>query len=101
MYGCFFHNERRVIEGTLILGVGPTIFAMFKLMKMRDVFGIGPEIITVAVPLLTTGGMLRKNTRVRVCQASNRDAPTMSQNLVHPSDPHCSHRMFTCNNNPV
>lgn len=51
-YGCFFFNERRATELTLLLGVVPTIFAVFQLMKVRDVFGIGPEIIRVIIPIL-------------------------------------------------
>lgn len=56
-YGCYFFNERRAVQGTLILGIGPTIFATFKLMKMQDVFGIGPEIVRVIVPMVIVGGM--------------------------------------------
>lgn len=60
-YGCVFFNERRAVQGTLILGVGPTIFAMFKLMKMHDVFGIGPEIVCVIVPIVIGGGTSGSN----------------------------------------
>lgn len=57
-YGCFFFNERRAIELTLLLGVAPTIFAVVQLMKVRDVFGIGPEIIRVIIPILLGVGTL-------------------------------------------
>lgn len=57
MYGCFFFNERRAIEGAIILGIGPTIFAVFELRKVQDVFGIGLEIVRVVIPLVTCAGM--------------------------------------------
>lgn len=55
-YGCYFFNERRAIELTLILGVIPTVFVMCKLMKGHDVFDIGPEIVNVMVPIMIGGG---------------------------------------------
>lgn len=55
-YGCFFFNERRAVELTVLLGVGPTVISMFKLIKVRDVFGIGPEIVHVIIPMLIGGG---------------------------------------------
>lgn len=39
MYGWFFFNERRAIEGALILAIGPTTFAVFELKKVHDVLG--------------------------------------------------------------
>lgn len=55
-YGCFFFNERRATELTLLLGVGPTAFIMLKRMKGQDIFGIGPEIVHVIVPIVIGGG---------------------------------------------
>lgn len=53
-----------MIEGILILGVGPTIFAMLQLMKVRDAFGIGSEIVRVIIPLLLVVGTSRQNYRI-------------------------------------
>ena len=41
---------------TLVIGVVPTVFAMFKLMEGNDVFGIGREIVHVTVPMMIGGG---------------------------------------------
>ena len=41
---------------TLIIGVVPTVFAMFKLIEGNDVFGIGSEIVHVTVPMMIGGG---------------------------------------------
>ena len=42
--------------GALILGVGPTTFAMLKIMKMHDAFGVGSEIVHVVEPMAIVGG---------------------------------------------
>ena len=61
MYGCYFFNERQAIEGALVLGVVPTIFAMFELVKVHDAFGIGHEIVRVSMLILLCGGRSHDN----------------------------------------
>eukprot|EP00904_Undaria_pinnatifida_P000027 jgi/Undpi1/10024/HiC_scaffold_28.g12478.m1 len=53
--GCFFFQERHAIVAALALGAGPAGFVMYKLMQVRDVFGIGPENVRVIVPVLISG----------------------------------------------
>ena len=99
MYGCYFFNERRASEGALILGIGPTTFAMFELRKVHDVFGIGLEIVRVIIPLLICAGKSHHNDGL-----ANVLATVMwlwwraRQN--RPDQPNCSHRMATTDDHP-
>lgn len=67
-YGCFFYNERRTTEIACTVGLAPSIFVMFKLKQVHDVFGIGSENVRVIIPVQLAGGTLRLD--VRVCKCS-------------------------------
>ncbi|CAM9756489.1 unnamed protein product [Scytosiphon promiscuus] len=57
-YGCFFFNEKLMLEVGLACCVFPVVLIVYKLASINDTFGIKPEIVCVLVGSLT-GGVLQ------------------------------------------
>jgi len=55
-YGCFFFNERFVLQvGVVVAGI-PAVFLMYKLIHVNDAFGIKPEVLSCISAVLVAAG---------------------------------------------